>query len=262
MNNRIQPLFAKKPQGLLSVYFTAGFPKLEDTLPIILELAEQGVDLIEIGMPFSDPLADGPTIQQSSERAIRNGMTIAKLFEQLKDVRRHTQIPLVLMGYLNPVMQYGVERFCQEASAIGIDGIILPDLPLADYVREYKQVFEENNLSAVFLVTPQTPEQRIREIDANSNGFLYMVSSASVTGSTSGAAVTNTAYFERVGGMGLRNPRIIGFGIHNQETFSQACNHASGAIIGSAFIKALAQEGDLQQNIRTFIQGIRKKQNA
>jgi tryptophan synthase alpha chain len=262
MANRIQQLFAQKPQNLLSVYFTAGYPHLEDTLPIILELDKQGVDLIEIGMPFSDPLADGPTIQQSSEIAIRNGMTIAKLFAQLQDIRQHTQIPLVLMGYLNPVMQYGVERFCLEASAIGIDGIILPDLPLADYVREYKEIFEENNLSTVFLVTPQTPEQRIREIDAHSNGFLYMVSSASVTGSTTGAAVSNTTYFERVGGMGLRNPRLIGFGIHNQDTFTQACNHASGAIIGSAFIKALAQEGSLQQNISTFIQSIRQKQNA
>lgn len=262
MQNRIQQLFAQKPQNLLSVYFTAGYPQLHDTLPIILELDKQGVDLIEIGMPFSDPLADGPTIQQSSEIAIRNGMTIAKLFAQLKDVRQHTRIPLVLMGYLNPVMQYGVERFCEEASALGIDGIILPDLPLADYVREYKALFEAHNLSAVFLVTPQTPEQRIREIDAHSNGFLYLVSSASVTGSTTGASVGNTAYFEQVKGMGLRNPRLIGFGIHNQYTFAQACQHASGAIIGSAFIKALAQEGSLQQNIDTFIQRIRHSQHA
>lgn len=257
MDNRIKTLFEQKPQGLLSVYFTAGYPTLEDTVPIILELEKNGVDLIEVGMPFSDPLADGPTIQQSSEVALRNGMTIPKLFEQLQDIRKHTQIPLVLMGYLNPVMQYGVARFCQKAQEVGIDGIILPDLPLADYVREYKTVFEQHNLSKIFLITPQTPEQRIREIDSHTNGFVYMVSSASTTGSTTGQAVVNTGYFERVGKMGLRNPGMIGFGIHNRDTFSQACNHARGAIIGSAFIKALGQEGTVAENIQTFIQSIR-----
>jgi tryptophan synthase alpha chain len=257
MANRIKSLFEKKPEGLLSVYFTAGYPNLEDTVPIILELEKNGVDLIEVGMPFSDPLADGPTIQQSSEIAIRNGMTIPKLFEQLQDIRKHTQIPLVLMGYLNPVMQYGVQQFCQKANEIGIDGIILPDLPLTDYVREYKTLFEQHELSKVFLVTPQTPEQRIREIDSHTNGFVYMVSSASVTGSTTGQAVLNTDYFKRVADMQLKNPAIIGFGIHDRDTFSQACNHSRGAIIGSAFIKALAKEGTLQQNIQTFIQSIR-----
>ncbi len=257
MANRIQTLFEQKETGLLSVYFTAGYPNLEDTVPIILELEKNGVDMIEVGMPFSDPLADGPTIQQSSEAAIRNGMTIPKLFEQLQDIRKQTQIPLVLMGYLNPVMQYGVERFLQKAKAVGIDGIILPDLPLSDYVREYKVLFEQNELSKVFLVTPQTPEQRIREIDSHTNGFVYLVSSASVTGSTTGKAVINTDYFQRVAGMGLRNPAIIGFGIHDRDTFGQACNHSRGAIIGSAFIKALTKEGSLQHNIQTFIQSIR-----
>ena len=257
MDNRIKTLFEQKPQGLLSVYFTAGYPNLEDTVPIILELEKNGVDLLEVGMPFSDPLADGPTIQQSSDIALKNGMTIPKLFEQLKDIRQKTQIPLVLMGYLNPVMQYGVERFCQKASEVGIDGIILPDLPLSDYVREYKEIFERYNLSKIFLITPQTPEQRIREIDSHTNGFVYMVSSASTTGSTTGQAVVNTDYFQRVGKMSLRNPGIIGFGIHDRDTFSQACNHAKGAIIGSAFIKALAQEGTLEQNIGNFIQRIK-----
>ncbi|MHA6247805.1 tryptophan synthase subunit alpha [Pontibacter sp. CAU 1760] len=257
MDNRIKTLFEQKPQGLLSVYFTAGYPNLEDTVPIILELEKNGVDLIEVGMPFSDPLADGPTIQKSSEIALKNGMTIPKLFEQLQEIRKHTQIPLVLMGYLNPVMQYGVERFCQKAREVGIDGIILPDLPLADYVREYKEIFEQNNLSKIFLITPHTPEQRIREIDSHTNGFVYMVSSASTTGSTTGQAVVNTDYFSRVGKMGLRNPGMIGFGIHNRDTFSQACNHARGAIIGSAFIKALGQEGTVAENIQTFIQSIR-----
>ncbi|MEJ8756489.1 tryptophan synthase subunit alpha [Pontibacter sp. H259] len=258
MENRIKNLFEQKPQGLLSVYFTAGYPNLVDTVPIILELEKNGVDLIEVGMPFSDPLADGSTIQQSSEIALRNGMTIPKLFEQLSDIRKYTQIPLVLMGYLNPVMQYGVERFCQKAREIGIDGIILPDLPLADYVREYKPLFEQNNLSKIFLITPQTPDERIREIDSHNNGFVYMVSSSSVTGSTNGNAVVNTDYFQRVGQMGLRNPGMIGFGIHNHDTFSRACNHARGAIIGSAFIKALGQEGSLEQNIQTFIQSIKQ----
>ncbi|WP_242918779.1 tryptophan synthase subunit alpha [Pontibacter liquoris] len=257
MKNRISTLFAEKQEGLLSVYFTAGYPNLNDTEEIILELEKNGVDLIEVGMPFSDPLADGPTIQQSSEIALRNGMTIPKLFEQLQHIRQKTQIPLVLMGYLNPVMQYGVERFCQKCAEVGIDGLILPDLPLKDYVREYKTVFEAHNLSNIFLVTPQTPEARIREIDSHTNGFVYLVSSASTTGSTTGKAVANTSYFERVAGMQLRNPGVIGFGIHNNDTFTQACNHARGAIIGSAFIKALAQEGSLQQNIQTFIQSIR-----
>lgn len=257
MKNRLQKLFAEKQQGLLSVYFTAGYPNLNDTETIILELEKNGVDLIEVGMPFSDPLADGPTIQQSSEVAIRNGMTIPLLFDQLQNIRQKTQIPLILMGYLNPVMQYGVERFCQKCKEIGIDGIILPDLPLADYVREYKSLFEKNNLSKVFLITPQTPEQRIKEIDSHTNGFVYMVSSASTTGNTNGKAIANTDYFERVTKMELQNPGMIGFGIHNRDTFEQACNHARGAIIGSAFIKALAQEGSLEQNIQSFIHSIR-----
>lgn len=262
MENRLQQLFAHKPTGILSIYFTAGYPNLDDTVPIILELEKNGVDLIEIGMPFSDPLADGPTIQQSSDVAIGNGMTIPKLFEQLQDIRQHTQIPLVLMGYLNPVMQYGVERFLRKASELGIDGLILPDLPLSDYVREYKTMFEQNGLSNIFLITPQTPEQRIQEIDSHTNGFIYMVSSASVTGGTTAQSVNNKAYFERVSEMGLRNPGIIGFGIHNHDTFAQACNHASGAIIGSAFVKAIAKEGMLEDNIRTFIQSIRQNEIA
>ncbi len=257
MKNRIKDLFAKKQNGLLSVYFTAGFPALNDTEAIILELEKNGVDLIEVGMPFSDPLADGPTIQASSTVALRNGMTIPKLFEQLQDIRQKTQIPLVLMGYLNPVMQYGVERFCQKASEIGIDGIILPDMPLQVYVEEYKDLFEKYNLSKVFLITPQTPEARIREIDSHTNGFIYMVSSASTTGKTAGLAANSASYFKRVAAMQLQNPGVIGFGIHDNNTFTEACNHASGAIIGSAFVKALDQEGSLSDNIKSFIQRIK-----
>jgi tryptophan synthase alpha chain len=257
MKNRIKDLFARKQNGLLSVYFTAGFPNLNDTETIILELEKNGVDLIEVGMPFSDPLADGPTIQASSTVALQNGMTIPKLFEQLQDIRQKTQIPLVLMGYLNPVMQYGVERFCQKASEIGIDGIILPDMPLQVYVDEYKELFEKYNLSKVFLITPQTPEARIKEIDSHTNGFIYMVSSASTTGKTVGLAEQSAAYFQRVSAMKLQNPGVIGFGIHDRETFTKACNHASGAIIGSAFVKALHQEGTLSDNIKSFIQRIK-----
>ncbi|GHA58330.1 tryptophan synthase subunit alpha [Pontibacter akesuensis] len=257
MKNRIRNLFEQKPKGLLSVYFTAGYPNLNDTEAIILELEKNGVDMIEVGMPFSDPLADGPTIQQSSTVALQNGMTISKLFEQLQDIRQKTQIPLVLMGYLNPVMQYGVEPFCQKASEVGIDGVILPDLPLREYVEEYKELFAKYNLSKVFLITPQTPEERIREIDSHTNGFIYMVSTASTTGKTIGLAEQSQAYFQRVAGMKLQNPGVIGFGIHDRETFASACNHGSGAIIGSAFVKALTQEGSLQENISSFIQSIR-----
>ncbi|WP_299822179.1 tryptophan synthase subunit alpha [uncultured Pontibacter sp.] len=257
MNNRLKTLFAAKQKGLLSVYFTAGFPALNDTEEIILELERNGVDLIEVGMPFSDPLADGPTIQASSAVALKNGMTITKLFEQLQHIRQKTQVPLVLMGYLNPVMQYGMERFGRKASEIGIDGVILPDLPLHQYVEEYKELFERYNLSKIFLITPQTPEQRIREIDSQSNGFIYMVSSASTTGKTVGLGEQSQAYFRRVANMQLQNPGVIGFGIHDKESFASACNHASGAIIGSAFVKALQQEGSLQKNIQSFIQSIR-----
>lgn len=257
MSNRLKRLFAQKPKGLLSVYFTAGFPNLNDTETIILELEKNGVDLLEIGMPFSDPLADGPTIQASSTVALKNGMTIPKLFEQLQDIRQKTEIPLVLMGYLNPVMQYGVERFCQKAAEVGIDGVILPDLPLQQYVEEYKELFEKYNLSKVFLITPQTPEARIREIDSLSNGFIYMVSSASTTGKTVGLAEQSQAYFQRVAEMQLHSPGVIGFGIHDKDTFEAACTHASGAIIGSAFVKALQREGSLTENIKSFIQSIK-----
>lgn len=257
MSNRLKRLFARKPKGILSVYFTAGFPNLNDTETIILELEKNGVDLLEIGMPFSDPLADGPTIQASSTVALKNGMTIPKLFEQLQDIRQKIEIPLVLMGYLNPVMQYGVERFCQKAAEVGIDGIILPDLPLQQYVEEFKELFEKYNLSKVFLITPQTPEARIREIDSHSNGFIYMVSSASTTGKTVSLAEQSQAYFQRVAGMQLQNPGVIGFGIHDKDTFEAACNHASGAIIGSAFVKALQREGSLSENIKSFIQSIK-----
>jgi tryptophan synthase alpha chain len=233
----------KEDKKILSIYFTAGYPELNDTLPIIQQLENSGVDMIEIGLPFSDPLADGPTIQASSTQALKNGMTSTVLFDQLKDIRKKVQIPLIIMGYFNPILQYGVEAFCKKCSEIGIDGLIIPDLPVDVYNDLYKPVFEKYGLINVFLITPQTSIKRINFIDSISNGFIYMVSSASVTGSQSGFGTEQTRYFKRVADMNLNNPQIIGFGISNNETFKQATEYAQGAIIGSAFIKYITEKG-------------------
>ncbi len=252
--NRIQKKL-KENKKLLSIYFTAGYPNLEDTVPIIQELEKEGVDFIEIGLPFSDPLADGPTIQESSTRALRNGMTTSVLFEQLKDIRKKVDIPLILMGYFNPVLQYGVEAFCKKCQEIGIDGLILPDLPLAEYQREYRPIFENYGLINIFLITPQTSDQRIRQIDQASNGFVYMVSSASTTGAQSGFGSIQEKYFERIAKMQLIHPLVVGFGISDQATFEVATKYAQGAIIGSAFIKMLDKEG--KDGIVPFIRSIK-----
>lgn len=228
---------------LLSIYFTAGYPKINDTVSIIQDLEKNGVDMIEIGLPFSDPLADGPTIQASSTQALKNGMTSELLFDQLKDIRKTVNIPLIIMGYFNPMLQYGVEAFCKKCQKTGIDGLIIPDLPVDVYHEEYKDIFEKYNLINVFLITPQTSDDRIKYIDSISNGFIYMVSSASTTGAKSGFGNEQTGYFQRIGKMNLRNPQIVGFGISNKETFDQATKHAKGAIIGSAFIKFLTNNG-------------------
>ncbi|HUH46255.1 MAG TPA: tryptophan synthase subunit alpha [Arenibacter sp.] len=233
----------QEDKKLLSIYFTAGYPDLNDTVPIIQDLEKNGVDMIEIGLPFSDPLADGPTIQASSTQALKNGMTTATLFEQLKGIRKSVQIPLVIMGYFNPVLQYGVENFCKKCQEIGIDGLILPDLPLDVYQADYAATFKKYNLINIFLITPQTSDERIAQIDAASDGFIYMVSSASVTGSQDGFGADQTTYFKRIAGMDLKTPQIIGFGISNSETFQQATKWAKGAIIGSAFIKYLTRNG-------------------
>jgi tryptophan synthase alpha chain len=256
MNNRINKLFQEKHERILSVYFTAGYPNLEDTVPVIQELIKNGVDLIEIGMPFSDPVADGPVIQHSSLVALQNGMSIRKLFEQLENIRQTVDIPLILMGYINPVLQYGVEAFCQKCSEIGIDGLIIPDLPLTVYEDEFKTVFEAGNLQNIFLITPQTSEERIRIIDEASSGFIYMVSSNSTTGAKSSVSDLQKSYFERVNSLTLKNPRLIGFGISNAETFGNACHYASGAIIGSAFVKALEGTDSLDQKVAGFINTI------
>lgn len=242
MANRIQNKLLEDKK-LLSIYFTAGYPHLNDTVNIIKDLEQAGVDFIEIGLPFSDPLADGPTIQESSTQALKNGMTTEVLFEQLKDIRKSVSIPLILMGYFNPMLQYGIEKFCQKCSEIGIDGLIIPDLPVDVYHKQYQAIFEAHGLTNIFLITPQTSEERIRYIDSISNGFIYMVSSASTTGSQSGFGEEQQAYFKRIADMNLNNPQIIGFGINNKETFQTATQFAKGAIIGSAFIKHLKEKG-------------------
>lgn len=236
--NRINQLFQAKKNNILSVYFTAGFPQLNDTLPVLKALQSQSVDLVEIGIPFSDPLADGLVIQQSSHRALQNGMNLRLLFEQLTAVRADIHIPLVMMGYLNPIMQFGFEHFCSECSRVGVDGMIIPDLPMSDYLSEYKAVADRYGLKFIFLITPETSEERIRQIDEHTDGFIYMVSTAAVTGTQSNFD-RQTDYFRRINAMGLRNPRLIGFGVSNKATLDRVNEHASGAIIGSAFIKAL-----------------------
>lgn len=240
---------------ILSIYFTAGYPEINDTIPILESLEKNGVDMVEIGLPFSDPLADGPTIQASSTQALRNGMTTEMLFEQLEGIRDTVSIPLIIMGYFNPVLQYGVEAFFKKCNKIGIDGLILPDLPLAEYKEHYKPIFEKYGLANVFLITPQTSEERIKEIDAASSGFIYMVSSASTTGAQQGFGSKQEDYFNRISSLSLSNPQIVGFGISNATTFSQATANANGAIIGSAFIKMLAKDGI--GGISSFINTIR-----
>ena len=244
----------QETKKILSIYFSAGYPNLNDTVQIIQDLEKNGVDMIEIGLTFSDPLADGPTIQASSTQALRNGMTTHLLFEQLKDIRQTIEIPLLIMGYFNPMLQYGVENFCRKCAEIGIDGLIIPDLPVAIFAAEYQTIFEKYGLVNVLLITPQTSEDRIRFIDSISTGFIYMVSSATVTGSQSGFGEKQQQYFERIAAMQLKNPQIVGFGISDKTTFQQATQGAKGAIIGSAFIKNLTENG--VKSISKFIQNI------
>ncbi|RIH63368.1 tryptophan synthase subunit alpha [Mariniphaga sediminis] len=257
MQNRINTLFETKKRDILSVYFTAGFPRLNDTAEIIQELEKNGVGLIEIGIPFSDPTADGPTIQRSSETALKNGMNVKLLFGQLKNIRETVKIPLIMMGYINPVLQFGVEDFCKKCHEVGIDGLILPDLPLEEFESHYKEIFQRNNLHNILLITPQTSEARIRQIDEASGGFIYMVSSAATTGAGKKVEDFHRDYFERIQQMNLKNPRLIGFGISDRATFANACHYASGAIIGSAFIKALQTGAMLKDSIQEFVKSIR-----
>lgn len=257
MSNRLQKLFEKKTKAILNIYFTAGFPSLEDTPRIILALDHAGVDMVEIGMPYSDPLADGPTIQYSGQIAIQNGMTLPLLFQQIRSVRPKTNLPLVFMGYFNQVMQYGEQAFVQECISSGVDGVILPDLPLLEYEEYYRNMFEEAGLPISFLITPQTSEERVRKVDELSSGFIYMVSNASITGAKDDISDLQIEYFNRINALNLRHPRLIGFGISNKSTFDTACRYAHGAIIGSAFIKALQHNGaEIEHVTQEFVRGI------
>jgi tryptophan synthase alpha chain len=254
--NRIDQLFQETKERILSVYFTAGYPALNDTVRVINALEKAGVDMIEIGVPFSDPMADGPVIQASGAKALQNGMSVKTLFTQLAGVRSTVSIPLVLMGYLNPIMQFGFEHYCEEATRCGIDGLIIPDLPFSEYLESYKPIADRHGLHVIMLITPETSEERIRLIDEHTSGFTYMVSSASVTGTKRVFSDTNIDYFRRVNAMQLKNPRLIGFGISNKETFDAACREASGAIIGSRFITLLGSEDSIEEAAKKLREAI------
>ena len=241
--NRIDRLFSGSPQRLLSIYFCAGAPKPDGTADVIRTLAREGVAMIEVGIPFSDPMADGPVIQDAATKALRGGMTLDKLFSQLKGIRADVDIPLVLMGYLNPVFRYGFERFCRRCAEVGVDGMIIPDLPFKDYMENYKAVAERYGLRFIMLITPETSEERVRLIDANTSGFIYMVSSAATTGAQKDFDAQKQAYFQKIEQMHLRIPRMVGFGISNRQTFDAACAHAAGGIVGSRFVSLLDEAG-------------------
>ncbi len=259
--NRLNQLFSTKKESLLSIYYTAGFPQLGSTVAIAEALEKAGADFLEIGFPYSDPVADGPTIQHSSQTALENGMDLNVLFEQLKTLRERVSIPVLLMGYFNPMMQYGVENFCKKAVEVGADGVIIPDLPMYEYENLYKKYFLEHNLSNIFLVTPLTSKERIRKIDDLSQSFIYLLSSSSITGKNLEVSDTVESYFERIRNMELKNPTVIGFGISGHAAFTKACKYANGAIVGSAFVKMLAMEKDYLDKIPDFIHQI-KTDNA
>lgn len=257
MKNKITDLFNSRKKNMLSVFYTAGFPVLDSTVSIAQHLEKAGADIIEIGVPFSDPVADGPTIQESNKIALDNGMNVALLLEQVKTVRKTVRIPVILMGYINPVLQYGIEKFCRDASKAGVDGLILPDMPADEYTREYKELFESHGLSNTFLISPTTSEDRIRKIDGITNGFIYAVSASSTTGAKNDFDSDQIVYFEKLKAMKLRNPFLIGFGISNHATFSRAASYGAGAIVGSAFINLLKQSSDLETDIIKFIKDLK-----
>ncbi|MDR2627688.1 MAG: tryptophan synthase subunit alpha [Dysgonamonadaceae bacterium] len=254
--NRINQLFRDKKGNILSVYFTAGYPAPDSTCEIIRELEKQGIDQIEIGIPFSDPMADGPVIQHSSTLALQNGMTLKLLFSQLENIRRTVKIPLILMGYMNPIIRYGFEHFCKDCQRTGIDGMIIPDLPFKDYMEDYKQVAEKYDLKIIMLITPDTSEERIRFIDEHTDGFIYMVSSASITGAQQSFDEQKQQYFRKINAMHLKNPRLIGFGISNKTTLDAAFGNASGGIIGSRFIQCLGEEKTIPAAVRKLLAGL------
>lgn len=256
--NRITNLFETKKDGILSVYFTAGYPELNDTVTILKELEAKGINMVEVGIPFSDPMADGPVIQEAATQALRNGMSLHRLFDQLKDIRKEVQIPVILMGYLNPIMQFGFEAFCKKCVEVGVDGMIIPDLPFADYIADYKAIADRYDLKMVMLITPETSEERVRLIDEHTSGFIYMVSSAATTGAQQSFDEQKQAYFHRINSMGLRNPRLVGFGISNKATFEAATANSSGAIIGSKFIQLLKSEATAAGAIDKLLEGLKE----
>ena len=257
--NRINQLFETKRENILSIYFCAGDPTADGTADVIRTLQQKGVDMLEIGIPFSDPMADGPVIQDAATRALRGGMTLRRLFAQLRDIRRDVHIPLLLMGYLNPIMQYGFEAFCRSCRECGIDGAIIPDLPFKDYMEEYRPIARRYGVHLIMLITPETSEERIRQIDEHTDGFIYMVSSAAITGAQRDFNEQKQAYFRRIEAMHLRNPRMIGFGISNRQTFEAAAAHAAGCIIGSKFVSLLAEEkGDADRAADRLLDALKR----
>ena len=257
--NRINELFSRKHHDILSLYFCAGSPTLEGTATVIKTLEQKGIDMIEIGIPFSDPMADGVVIQNAATQALRNGMTLRKLFDQLKEIRQEVSIPLILMGYLNPIMQYGFENFCRQCQACGIDGVIIPDLPYKDYLESYRPIAQQYGIHVIMLITPETSEERIRQIDAHTDGFIYMVSSAAVTGAQKEFNAQKQAYFQRIKQMQLRNPRMIGFGISNKSTYESAAAYASGCIIGSKFVTLLEEEKNAEKAIDKLLEMLKNE---
>lgn len=255
--NRIIEKFKEVKGPILNIYATAGFPQLNDTMEVVEALANAGADIIEIGMPYSDPIADGETIQMANQIALENGMSVKVLFEQLKGLRARVNTPIILMGYINPVLQFGLENFCRKCQEVGVDGLILPDLPMAEYLEFYEPIFKQYNLLNIFLISPQTSDARIRYIDDHSEGFIYMVSSSSTTGAKTGISEEQIQYFERINSMNLKNPRLIGFGISDKKSFDEASKYASGAIIGSAFVKMLKDSKDLAGDIKAFVGGVK-----
>ena len=255
--NRINSLFKTKPSGILSIYFCAGHPTLNSTCDIIRSLQQHGIDMIEVGIPFSDPMADGPVIQDAATQALRNGMSLRTLFSQLEDIRKDVTIPLILMGYLNPILHFGFEEFCKECVRVGIDGMIIPDLPFNDYLKDYKPIADSYDLHIIMLITPETSDERIRLIDSHTDGFIYMVSSAATTGAQREFDAAKQAYFSRINAMNLHNPRMIGFGISNRQTLEAAQQNAAGAIIGSKFVSLLQQNPSPADAIEQLIEALR-----
>ncbi len=255
--NRIDKLFVDKQSDILSVYYPAGYPKLDDTMPILEQLQQSGVDMVELGIPFSDPMADGVVIQDAATLSLKNGMSLRLLFEQISSMRSTVTIPVILMGYLNPIMQYGFDRFCADCKKVGVDGVIIPDLPFKDYIEEYKEVAEKYDIKVVMFITPETSQERIGLIDQNASGFIYMVSSASTTGMQNSFDGEKSRYFERIDAMGLKNPRMIGFGVSNVATFSAACKNSRGAIVGSYFVKLLQSENSIKEAVDKLVTSLR-----